>query len=143
MEDLSLHILDIAENSLRAGAKSVKIKLIENRKENKLTLKFEDNGHGMDEKTLKSAANPFFTTKKGKKFGLGIPFLSQASEEAGGSVTVESNSNKGTRITATFDMNNIDMKPIGDIDKTIRVLKASHPEVNFSFEHIIENGTSQ
>ena len=141
MDDLSLHILDVAENSLRAGAKNITIKLIENKKENRLTLKLEDDGHGMDKRELENASDPFFTTKSGKRFGLGIPFLSQASEEAGGSLTVESEHEKGTRITATFNMNNIDMKPIGDIDKTMRVLKATHPEINFSFEHIIEIGS--
>ena len=76
----------------------------------------------MDSETLKNATNPFYTTKNGKRYGLGLPLLSQATEEAGGSFTLESNAESGTRIIATFDLNNIDMKPIGDIDKTIRVV---------------------
>lgn len=140
MEDLSLHIMDIIENSLRADAKNVTIRLVENMY-NKLTLEIVDDGIGMDEEILTHATDPFFTTKNGKKFGLGISLLAQAAEETGGVLHVESKEDKGTRLLATFNKNNIDMKPIGDIGKTIRVLKATHPEVNFLFEHIIENGT--
>ena len=140
MEDLSLHILDIAENSLRAGARNVDIIMVEHKSNNTLILEIEDDGTGMDEETLKNAMNPFFTTKNGKKFGLGLALLSQAAEQAGGNMRVEKRTVKGTKITATFYKNNIDMKPIGDINTTMRVLKASHPEVNLSYEHIIKNG---
>lgn len=142
MEDLSLHILDIVENSLRAGARNVDIRLVEYKDDNMLILRIEDDGNGMDEKTLKNAMDPFFTTKEGKKFGLGLALLSQASREAGGNMSVEKGTVRGTKITATFSTDNIDLKPIGDINTTMRVLKASHPEVNFSFEHIIQNGDS-
>jgi signal transduction histidine kinase len=142
MEDLSLHILDIAENSLRAGAQNVGIRLVEDNDNNTLILEIEDDGQGMDEDILKNAADPFFTTKEGKKFGLGLSLLSQAAEEAGGMMRVEKRAVKGTRIVATFNRDNIDMKPVGNIHKTMRVLKASHPEVNFSFYHIIKNGGS-
>ena len=140
MEDLSLHIMDIAENSLRAGAENIDIRLVENTENHTLTLEIEDDGPGMDEKMLKNATNPFFTTKDGKKFGLGLSLLSQASEDAGGMMKIERGKDRGIKITATFQTNNIDIKPIGNIDKTLRVLRAAHPEVNFSFEHIkIEN----
>jgi signal transduction histidine kinase len=135
MEDLSLHILDIAENSLRAGAQNVSIRLVEDENDHALILEIEDDGKGMDDDTLKNAADPFFTTKAGKRFGLGLSLLSQASEAAGGSMKVERRTGTGTRIVATFDKDNIDIKPLGNIDKTMRVLKTSHPEVNFSFEH--------
>ncbi len=104
-----------------------------------LTLEIEDDGKGMEEDLLKNARNPFITTKEGKKFGLGLSFLSQACEEAGGRMKVEKGKVKGTKIIASFNKDNIDMKPIGNIPKTLRVLQASHPEVNFLFEHIINN----
>lgn len=138
MEDLSLHILDIAENSLNAGAKNIRVKLVE--KYETLILEIEDDGKGMDEDILLKAKDPFFTTKKGKRVGLGIPFLSQAAEETGGNLKIERRTEKGIRITACFNKNNIDMKPFGDIKKTMRVLKASHPEINFVFEQIVEKG---
>lgn len=138
MEDLSLHILDIAENSLNAGAKNIRVKLVE--KYETLILEIEDDGKGMEEDILLKAKDPFFTSKKGKRVGLGIPFLSQAAEETGGTLKIERRTEKGIRITACFNKNNIDMKPFGDIKKTMRVLKASHPEINFVFEQIVEKG---
>lgn len=140
MEDLSLHILDLAENSLNAGAKNIRVMLVE--KNETLILEIEDDGKGMDEDILLKAKDPFFTTKKGKRVGLGIPFLSQAAEETGGNLQIEKRTEKGIRIIASFNKNNIDMKPFGDINKTMRVLKASHPEVNFIFEQIVEKGDS-
>lgn len=138
MEDLSLHILDIAENSLNAGAKNIRVKLVE--KYETLILEIEDDGKGMEEDILLKAKDPFFTSKKGKRVGLGIPFLSQAAEETGGNLKIERRTEKGIRITACFNKNNIDMKPFGDIKKTMRVLKASHPEINFVLEQIVEKG---
>ena len=138
MEDLSLHILDIAENSLNAGAQNIRVLLIE--KNETLILEIDDDGKGMNEDILSKANNPFFTTKEGKKIGLGLAFLSQAAEETGGNLKIERRTEKGIRIIACFNKNNIDMKPLGYIKKTMRVLKASHPEVNFVFEHIVEQG---
>ncbi len=140
MEDLSLHIMDIVDNSLRVGAENIDIRLVENTENHTLILEIEDDGPGMDEELLKNATNPFFTTKEGKKFGLGLSLLSQASEDAGGMMKIERGKDRGIKITATFHTDNIDIKPIGNINKTLRVLRAAHPEVNFSFEHIkIEN----
>ena len=136
MEDLSLHILDIVENSLRAGSKTVVIRLVENKHDDILRLEIEDNGSGMDDNVLKQASNPFYSTKEGKKIGLGLALLSQAAEETGGSMAIQTNNDKGTRIIACFHSLNIDMKPIGDIAATIQVLTTAYPEVKFSFKRI-------
>src|SRR4030042_2892697 len=104
MEDISLHILDIAENSIRANAKNINIVIIENNKEDLLTLAIEDDGEGMDDKMKEYAMNPFFTTKEGKKVGLGLAFLSQSAEEAGGKMKIENEPGKGNRIKATFQV---------------------------------------
>jgi signal transduction histidine kinase len=138
LEDISLHILDIAENSLNAGAKNINIRLFS--KKQLLILEIKDDGTGMNEEQIQKARNPFFTTKAGKKFGLGLSLLSQAAEETGGNLKIEKNNENGIRLTASFYKNNIDMKPLGNIQKTLRVLKASHPEVNFTFDEIVEQG---
>ncbi|MDP3298410.1 MAG: ATP-binding protein [Thermodesulfovibrionia bacterium] len=135
MEDLSLHILDIAENSINAGASKIRIKIIENVKKNLLLIEIADNGKGMDENTIKMAQDPFFTTKSNKRVGLGIPFLAQSAREAMGDVSIKSKKGKGTTITATFKYNHIDRKPLGDIEKTLTVLIAGNPEVDFVYEH--------
>lgn len=135
MEDISLHVLDIVENSLRANAKNIKIQVVEDKKKDILAVIITDDGNGMDKETLKKASDPFFTTKTGKRVGLGLSLLAQSSEEGGGKFIVDSKKGKGTKICATFKLSHIDTKPIGNIDETIKVLRASHPEVNFTFKH--------
>jgi len=132
MKDLSLHILDIAENSIKSGAKKVSIKLIES--EEILTLVIKDDGKGMDEETKKKALSPFFSTKKTSKFGLGLPLLKQACEATGGQLILESELGKGTTVTAVFNKNHIDMKPIGDIRATLIALQAAQPDIQIEFE---------
>lgn len=136
MEDISLHILDIAENSVRAKAKNIAIMITEDRKNDLLTLTIEDDGVGMDDKTKERALDPFFTTKKGKKVGFGLAFLFHSAEEAGGMMKIESEPGKGTRITATFKLGHIDRKPLGNLNETIKCLKITHPEINITFDHI-------
>lgn len=136
MEDLSLHILDIVENSLRAGAKNVEIKIVEDKNKGLLTLKIKDDGKGMDKETMNKCYNPFFTTKEGKRIGLGIPLLYQSTKEAGGDLKIVSKEGKGTKITASFKLNNIDMKPRGNIEETMKVLKAAHKEIRFVYEEV-------
>jgi signal transduction histidine kinase len=135
MEDLSLHLMDIVENSVRAGAKHIAVRMLD-RTNNTLVLEIEDDGKGMDEETLKNAANPFYTTKNGKKYGLGLSLLSQACEDAGGSLRVEKGNPKGIKVIASFKKDNVDIKPTGNIEKTIRVFRALHPEVHISYERI-------
>jgi len=136
MEDISLHILDIAENSIRANARNVDIMITEDKKNDLLTLTIEDDGEGMDNKTKAYVVNPFFTTKKGKNVGLGLAFLSHSAEEAGGDMKVESEPGKGTKITATFKLGHIDRKPFGNLNETVKCLKITHPEINITFDNI-------
>ncbi len=136
MEDISLHILDIAENSIRVKAKNINIMIIEDQKNDLLTLTIEDDGEGMDDKTKKDVLNPFFTTKKGKKVGLGLAFLSHSAEEADGAMKIESEPGKGTKMIATFKLEHIDRKPLGNLNETIKCLKTTHPEINITFDHV-------
>jgi hypothetical protein len=135
MEDLSLHILDIAENSITAGASRVKIKIVEDIKKNLLLIEIADNGRGMDEETIKMAYDPFFTTKTTRRVGLGVPLLAQAARESGGNLIIKSKKREGTTITANFQYNHIDRKPLGNIAETLTVLIAANPEIDFVFEH--------
>jgi anti-sigma regulatory factor (Ser/Thr protein kinase) len=131
MEDLSLHILDIVENSITAKASKVRIELVDDETSDTFTLTISDNGVGMDEDTLKRALDPFFTTKTVRNFGMGIPLLAQSAEECGGRLTIESVPSKGTTLRATFQRGHLDMKPIGDIGATMITLIAGHPEVDY------------
>jgi len=135
MQDLSLHILDIAENSIRAGATEIRIKIVEDIKQNLLLIEVGDNGKGMDEETRKKVFDPFFTTKACKKTGLGIPMLAQSAKECGGDLTRQTGNGKGTVITASFQYDHVDRKPLGDIGNTLIVLIASNPDMDIIFEH--------
>jgi hypothetical protein len=131
VDDLSLHILDIAENSIRADAKVVEIDLA--REGDLLRVEIIDDGQGMDAETLAHVRDPFFTTKH-KKTGLGIPLLSQAAQLTGGGLVIESAPGKGTRVRASFGWEHVDRPRIGDITETILVLIAGHPERDYIYE---------
>jgi hypothetical protein len=131
MEDISLHILDIAENSIRAGAKEIKISLEKETFSDLLKLTVQDNGSGMSEEEMKNAVNPFFTGKKLGKIGLGLPLLEEAAKMAEGSLIIKSNRKEGTEITATLRWSHIDRKPVGNISETIVALIGSYPDVEF------------
>ncbi|HAR45980.1 MAG: hypothetical protein A2X56_00855 [Nitrospirae bacterium GWC2_57_13] len=133
MEDISLHILDIAENALRAEARRIEIIVTREAGEDLLTVEVADDGKGMDAGTLSRIRDPFFTTK-GKKTGLGIPFLAQAAEQAGGELSVLSAPGKGTRVTARFRLSHIDRPALGDLAGTVLTLIAGHPEVDILYE---------
>lgn len=139
MEDLSLHILDIAENSINGAARKIEIIIDEDREKDLLTIEIKDDGKGMDEKTLKKALDPFFTTRKTRRVGLGLSLLAQAAEESGGKMELNSIPCVGTTVRATFRMSHPDCKPMGDINETMRMLIAGHPEINFVYEHHKDN----
>ncbi|MEA3224503.1 MAG: ATP-binding protein [Planctomycetota bacterium] len=134
MEDLSLHILDIAENSILASAGKIEVRIDEDQANDLLTLEISDDGRGMDEQTLKNALDPFFTTKKTRRVGLGLSLLAQAARESGGTMDVSSRPHEGTLVRATFRLSHPDCKPMGDIAETVRTLVVAHPEINFVFE---------
>jgi hypothetical protein len=131
VDDLSLHILDIAENAVRAEARQIEIVL--SRGSGILRIEVNDDGRGMDAATLARVRDPFFTTKR-KKTGLGIPLLSQAAEQAGGTVTVDSAPGRGTRVVATFPWGHVDRPPVGSMMDTLLTLIAGHPDREYIYE---------
>ena len=135
MKELSLNILDVAKNSVSAGATHIEILLNEDT-QGMLTLAINDNGCGMSEEVLLGVTNPFYTTRKTRKVGMGLPLLKMAAEQTGGQLCITSSTSEedhGTRLTATFDTKSIDFMPIGDIISTICILIAGSPEIDFSF----------
>jgi hypothetical protein len=140
MEDLSLHILDIAENALNAGATLVEMEIEDDPANNLLTVRIRDNGAGMESNLLKEACNPFFTTRTTRRVGLGLSMFKQTAMEAGGGMTVASESGKGTEVEATFKRDHIDRKPMGDMGSTMVSLIAGNPGVDFLFVSDYEGG---
>ncbi|MBQ3052852.1 MAG: sensor histidine kinase [Clostridia bacterium] len=143
MKELSLNILDIAENSVKAGATLTEISVLE--ENDTITLVIKDNGSGMTDEVLKSVTNPFYTTRTTRKVGMGLPLLKLEAEMTGGSLTVESRhisdypNNHGTVVTAVFYKNHIDCTPIGDVVSSMTTLIQGHPDIDFLFLHKMEN----
>ena len=135
MKELSLNILDVAQNSVSAGAANIEISL-DTDADGILTLVIKDDGCGMSPQTLANVTDPFYTTRTTRKVGMGIPLLKLASEQTGGSLRIESSQDAqdhGTLVMATFDTNSIDFMPVGDIVSTVCVLIAGSPDIDFRF----------
>jgi signal transduction histidine kinase len=144
MQDLALHILDLVDNSLRAGATRVRVRVVENRAADRLEVEIGDNGHGMDRDTVARALDPFFTTKPGKAVGLGLALFAQAARESGGSLSVDSSPRRGTTLRAVFGLRHPDRKPLGDLRGTMELLSQAHPRVAFDFDYrIVEEEPSE
>jgi DNA mismatch repair ATPase MutL len=141
MEDLSLHILDIVENSITAGANLVRITVNEDIEKDLLTVEISDNGSGMSDAVLEKADDPFFTQKTTRRVGLGLSLLRQAAEMAQGSFSIESKEGEGTLVRARFQYSHIDRQPLGNITETMETLVIGNPSVDFCYEHI-RNGRS-
>lgn len=143
MKELSLNILDIAENSVKAKASLTEIMICEEGfgNEAKLTLTIKDNGCGMSEEIRKTVTDPFYTTRTTRKVGMGLPLLKMEAEMTGGSLEVVSKWEKdfplehGTVVTAVFYKNHIDYTPLGDVVESIVTLIQGHPESDFHFSH--------
>ena len=139
MKELSLNILDIAENSVKAGATLTEISVLE--ENDTITLVIKDNGSGMTGEVLKTVTNPFYTTRTTRKVGMGLPLLKLEAEMTGGSLTVESRhiseypDNHGTVVTAVFYKNHIDCTPLGDVVSSMTTLIQGHPDIDFLFRH--------
>ncbi len=143
MDELSLYVLDITMNSVRAGASEIEITLREDGEWLYFTVK--DNGCGMTPEQVQRLTDPFFTTRKTRKVGLGIPFLTMLAEMTGGYVHITSKhesegEDHGTTTQAKFGMNHIDFIPLGDMIASVKTLVQGSPTVNFTFTHTMEGG---
>lgn len=144
MKELSLNILDIAKNSVKAGADEIYITLTEI--EDTFTMKISDNGCGMKPDFLRTVTDPFSTTRTTRKVGMGIPFLKLAAEQTGGSFRIESKhesdypEDHGTVTTAVFNKNSIDFTPLGDIISSVITLIQGSPDIRWIFRHTLSAG---
>ena len=139
MKDLSLNLLDIAENSVKAEATLTQLLLTQ--EGNTLTFQVVDDGKGMTEEILRGVVDPFYTTRTTRKVGMGLPLLRLAAEQTGGTMEVESRhrdthpADHGTVVTAVFHTDHIDCPPVGDLVATVTTLIQGHPDTDFYFRH--------
>ncbi len=139
MKELSLNILDVAENSVKASAKLTEITIIED--DMSLSVTFKDDGCGMTEEVLKGVLDPFYTTRTTRKVGLGLPLLKLQAEQTGGHLSISSKhideypDEHGTVVSAFFNKDHIDFTPLGDVVSSITTLIQGHPDTDFLFIH--------
>ena len=140
MRDLSEHIMDIIQNSVRANASLVELEIIEDVKVDVYKLIFKDNGCGMSADVLAKVEDPFFTSRTTRKVGLGISLLKQNAEQTGGYLNIRSEEGKGTDLEVVFSHSNIDRPVLGNLAETMMLLVGANPEMDFIYKHKTQEG---
>lgn len=141
MKELSLHILDIAQNSVHADASLVQIAIEEQSSADTLSITVTDNGCGMDEAFLQRVRDPFTTTRTTRKVGMGIPLFEAAAIACGGGLEIQSHPGEGTVVCARFIRSHIDRAPVGDMPGTMCVLISGSPQVDFVYTHRVDEAS--
>ena len=139
MNELSLHILDICQNSIKANATLIEIIVEEDTISNLFSIVIHDNGHGMSKTTLTQVADPFYTTRTTRKVGLGLSLFQLAAEQCNGSLVIESEEGHGTHVVATFEHDHIDRAPLGRIEDTLTILILNEAGIDILYQHSYNN----
>ena len=135
MRELADNIMDIAQNSISAGASLTEVHVTVSHQEDRITFVFRDNGCGMSEEMVQTVMEPFTTSRKTRKVGLGLPLLKQTAEMTGGAMDIQSTVGVGTVVTATFGLGHIDRPPMGDVAGAWFSLVVMNPEKDFLFTY--------
>lgn len=138
MRELSLNILDIAQNSITAGASLITIEIAEDTATKTLLIGIYDNGKGMSEEQVRSVIDPFFTTRTTRKVGMGIPLFKMAAEQTGGSLQIKSELGVGTEVRATFKTDSVDFTPLGDVAATVQMLISMNTDRDFIYRRSVD-----
>lgn len=140
MTELALNILDIVQNSVRAGAREISIAIVESASSDYLEVSVKDNGKGIPPDLLEVIDDPFTTTRSTRKIGLGIPLLKHHAELTGGKVEIKSTEGEGTEVKAIFGYSHVDRQPLGDIAGVLIILISANPEIDFLYTHRTDEG---
>ncbi len=139
MRELALHIMDLIENGLNAGATLVELTVEEDRSAHRLAVHIRDNGRGIPETLVNEVLNPFFTTRTTRRVGMGLSLFREASRRCEGSFDLKSEEGKGTEVSATFRLGHIDLAPLGDMGSTLSCLIIGNPGVDFLYRHLVDD----
>ena len=139
MREIALHILDVAENGITAGAGVIEIEVVEARRGNLLTVVIRDNGSGIPHDMIAKVTDPFVTSRTTRRVGLGLSLFRMASIQCEGDFSVESEPGRGTSVSATFLFDHIDRAPVGDMASTVTTLIAGNPGVEFVYTHRVDD----
>ena len=143
MRELSLNVMDIAQNSVVAGADRIEVIITEDLGVSELSIAINDNGKGMSEEQVRSVTDPFFTTRTTRSVGLGVPLFKMEAEMTGGHFEISSVLGVGTKLKATFVTSHIDMIPLGDINSTMLPLITQHPDINFVYQRFVRRADGE
>lgn len=137
MKEISLHIMDIAENGVGAGANIIQIHIDENRMENRLVISIKDNGKGIPPEIINKVTDPFYTSRTTRRVGLGLSLFKAAAEQCNGKFNITSIPGEGSEVHASFEFDHIDRAPIGDMSNTLGILIMGNPDIDFIYKHVI------
>lgn len=140
MKELSLHILDIVQNSIKAEAKNITVEIVESVGEDKLTITVIDDGCGMSEEFLARVRDPFTTTRTTRKTGMGISLFEAAAQQTGGGLDIRSKLGEGTTLTVWFGLSSIDRAPLGDMAGTMETIIGGAPDIDYVYRHVTDKG---
>lgn len=140
MKEISMHILDIAMNSVKAMATLIEIEVDDSVEKNCLRIIIKDNGTGMSKDMLTKVTDPFFTTRTTRRVGLGLPMLKESCERCNGKLTIDSQLGGGTRVECFFERNNIDRAPMGNMGETIMTIINSLHDCELIYIHSTDRG---
>jgi len=135
MRELALHILDLVQNSIEAGANRILLEVIENDVADTLTIRVTDNGRGMDKETERRVLDPFVTTRKTRRVGLGLPLIDMSTQRCDGYLKIDSKPGQGTVVEAVYRHSHLDRPPLGNIVETVKMLVIANPQLDFTYSH--------
>ena len=138
MRELSLHIMDIIENGLGAGADLITLSIVEDKKKNWLKITITDNGSGIPEEMQEKVLDPFFTTRTTRRVGLGLSLIREASRRCNGEFNIKSKEGEGTEVSVSFELNHIDLAPMGNMASSLTALIMGNPDVDFVYTHEVD-----
>ncbi len=139
MRELSLHILDLLQNSIEAGAGSIGLQIDEDSRNDRMEIEIVDDGRGMSEEMVRTVTDPFVTSRSTRRVGLGIPLFAAAAERCNGSFGIESKPGQGTKVKAVFQLSHIDRAPLGDMTSTIISVLLQEPPVRLTYRHRVND----
>jgi anti-sigma regulatory factor (Ser/Thr protein kinase) len=140
VEDICFHLTDLVQNSVAAGATTIRLDIVESEKQDSLALEIADDGRGMDKQTLEKVQDPFFTSKSFKKVGLGIPLLKATAQACSGDFAIRSEAGRGTEVKARMQRSHLDRPPLGDLQETMLGLLASLDAIDLQFSYRSDRG---
>lgn len=137
MRELALHLLDIAQNSVAAGATTIQVSVLEDNIQDRLQMIVQDDGKGMTPEIMDQVTDPFFTSRTTRKVGLGLPLLKEAAESCQGSLKLQSEPGRGTLVNVEFQRSHIDRMPLGDLSGTFLTMLVSAPQIRWIFRYAL------